>query len=100
MAEHGKNFNLDPSRLVVAGNSVGGNMAIAVTLLAKERGGPNIGSQTLFYPVTDANFNTPSYHEFANGHFLTREAMNWFWDYYLRRRTAEAPYGIPAPDFR
>jgi len=83
VAEHGKTFNLDSSRLAVAGDSVGGNMAIAVTLLAKERGGPNIGFQVLFYPVTNANFNTPSYREFANGHFLTREAMKWFWNYYL-----------------
>jgi len=83
VAEHGKTFNLDSSRLAVAGDSVGGNMAIAVTLLAKERGGPNIGFQVLFYPVTDANFNTPSYREFATGHFLTREAMKWFWNYYL-----------------
>lgn len=83
VAEHGKTFNLDSSRLAVAGDSVGGNMAIAVTLLAKERGGPNIGFQVLFYPVTDANFDTPSYREFATGHFLTREAMKWFWNYYL-----------------
>jgi acetyl esterase len=83
VAEYGKTFNLDSSRLAVAGDSVGGNMAIAVTLLAKERGGPNIGFQVLFYPVTDANFNTPSYREFATGHFLTQEAMKWFWNYYL-----------------
>ena len=75
VAEHGKNFNLDPSLLAVAGDSVGGNMAIAVTLLAKDRRGPNIVFQVLFYPVTDANFDTPSYREFATGHFLTREAM-------------------------
>ncbi|MGB8310620.1 MAG: alpha/beta hydrolase [Halobacteriota archaeon] len=83
VAEQGKTFNLDSSRLAVAGDSVGGNIAIAVTLLAKERGGPNIGFQVLFYPVTDANFNTPSYRKFATGHFLTRKAMKWFWNYYL-----------------
>ncbi len=83
VAEHGKTFNLDASRLAVVGDSVGGNMAIAVILLAKERRGPNIGYQVLFYPVTDANFDTPSYLEFATGHFLAREAMKWFWNNYL-----------------
>jgi acetyl esterase len=52
-------------------------------MLAKERGGPNIIQQILFYPVTDANFDTPSYHQFAEGYFLTQEAMKWFWDAYL-----------------
>lgn len=83
IAENGKNFNLDTSRLVLAGDSVGGNMAAAVLLLAKERGGPKIAYQVLFYPVTDANFDTPSYQQFANGIWLTREAMKWFWNNYL-----------------
>jgi len=83
IAEHGKQFNLDPSRLVVAGDSVGGNMTIAVTLLAKERGGPKINYQVLIYPVTDANFDNGSYNEFAEGPWLTKKAMQWFWDNYL-----------------
>lgn len=83
VAENGKSLNLDSSKLVVAGDSVGGNMATAVALLAKERGGPKIFFQLLFYPVTDANFDTPSYQQYATGHFLTREAMKWFWDNYL-----------------
>jgi acetyl esterase/lipase len=83
IAEHGKNFNLDTSRLAVAGDSVGGNMAAAVILLAKERGGPKIDYQVLFYPVTDANFDTPSYQQFAKDIWLTREAMKWFWNNYL-----------------
>ncbi len=83
IAENGKTMNLDPSRLVVAGDSVGGNMATVVAIMAKERGGPEIQFQLLFYPVTDADFYTPSYREFATDHFLTREAMKWFWDNYL-----------------
>ncbi|MBZ5553447.1 MAG: alpha/beta hydrolase [Acidobacteriia bacterium] len=83
IAENGRTLHLDTSRIAVAGDSVGGNMAAAVTLLAKERGGPNIIFQVLFYPVTDASFDTPSYQQFATGHFLTREAMRWFWDHYL-----------------
>jgi acetyl esterase len=71
----------------VAGDSVGGNMATAVTLLAKERGGPNIMFQSLFYPVTDANFDTPSYRAYQDGYFLTREAMKWFWENYTSDQT-------------
>ena len=83
VAEHGKEWNLDSSRLVVAGDSVGGNMTAALTLMAKERGGPKIDAQVLFYPVTDANFDTGSYREFPTEHFLTLEAMKWFWNQYL-----------------
>lgn len=83
ISENGKNFNLDGSRLAVAGDSVGGNMVAAVLLLAKERGGPKINYQVLFYPVTDANFDTQSYQQYATGIWLTLEAMKWFWDNYL-----------------
>jgi acetyl esterase len=82
-AEHGAEIGLDPSRFAVAGDSVGGNMVAAVTLLAKLRGGPKIDVQVLLYPVTDANFDTPSYRQFADGPWLTREGMKWFWDAYL-----------------
>jgi acetyl esterase len=83
IAENGKSLSLDTSRIALAGDSVGGNMAAAVTLLAKERGGPKIVYQVLFYPVTDANFNTPSYQQFATDIWLTRDAMKWFWNNYL-----------------
>lgn len=82
VAENAAALKLDPAKVAIAGDSVGGNMTIAVTLLAKERGGPRFVFQVLFYPVTDANFDTPSYREFATGHFLTRDAMKWFWDQY------------------
>jgi acetyl esterase len=87
ISENGQTSNLDSSRLVVAGDSVGGNMATAVALLAKERGGPSITFQLLFYPVTDANLDTPSYLAYKEGYFLTREAMKWFWDNYLSNDT-------------
>lgn len=80
--EHGPTRGLDPTRLVVAGDSVGGNMATAVTLMSKERGGPVIQRQLLFCPVTDATFDTESYHQFAEGYHLRRDAMMWFWDQY------------------
>jgi len=82
VAERGVELGLDGRRLAVAGDSVGGNMAAAVTLLANQRGGPPIRYQVLFYPVTDATFDTSSYEEFADGYWLTRESMRWFWDSY------------------
>jgi acetyl esterase len=82
VAEHGTDNGLDPDRIAVAGDSVGGNMTAALTLLAKQRSGPQIATQVLFYPVTDANFDTDSYKQFAEGYFLRRDAMQWFWDQY------------------
>ncbi len=82
VAEHGKEINVDGKRLAVAGNSVGGNMAAVVALMAKEKGTPALRYQVLLWPVTDANFNTSSYDQYAEGHFLTRNMMKWFWDNY------------------
>lgn len=79
---HGAENGIDSARIAVVGDSVGGNMAIALTLMAKERGDVRFVQQVLFYPVTDANFDTGSYEEFADGYFLTREGMKWFWDQY------------------
>ncbi len=83
IAENGNKHNLDPSRLVAAGDSVGGNMAAVVAMMAKDRGGPDIIFQLLFYPVTDVNFDTASYQEFATDHWLSIDAMKWYWDNYL-----------------
>lgn len=90
IAANGASLQLDGVRLAVAGDSVGGNMAVAVTLLAKERGGPKIAGQVLFYPVTDANFDTGSYQQFSEGYFLSREAMKWFWNHYAPDVAARA----------
>ena len=87
IAQNGKTVNVNASRLAVAGDSVGGNMAAAVALLAKERGGPPIKFQLLFYPVTDANFETSSYMKYQEGYWLSREAMKWFWDNYVSNQT-------------
>ena len=78
----GANHGLDPRRIAVAGDSVGGNMSAALTLLAKHRGEVQILAQVLFYPVTNAAFDTASYAQFAEGYFLRRDAMQWFWDQY------------------
>jgi len=96
IAEHGRELDLDPSRLAVAGDSVGGNMVAVVTQLAKERKGPQIRYQVLFYPVTDASMNTASYRQFAEGPWLTKAAMEWFWDAYApkqadRQKTTASP---------
>jgi acetyl esterase len=83
IADHGDEHDLDAARIAVAGDSVGGNMTAAITLMAKQRGGPRIAAQLLYYPVTDASFDTPSYLQFAEGYWLRREGMQWFWDQYL-----------------
>jgi acetyl esterase len=90
IAAHGARRGLDGARLAIAGDSVGGNMAAAVTLMAKDRGGPRFLQQVLFYPVTDASFDTESYHQFAEGYFLRRDAMQWFWDQYTIDPAARA----------
>jgi acetyl esterase len=82
VAEHGAEQDLDATRIAIAGDSVGGNMTAALTLLAKQRGDVSFVQQVLFYPVTDASFDTDSYRQFAEGYFLRRDAMQWFWDQY------------------
>ena len=84
VARHAQEHGLDAERLAVAGDSVGGNMAAAVTMLSRERGEPDIQLQLLFYPVTDAAFDTASYHQFAEGYHLRRDAMMWCWEQYTR----------------
>lgn len=88
VAEHGAQIGVDGKRLAVAGNSVGGNMAAVISLMAKQKGAPALRSQVLLWPVTDANFDTPSYQQFADGHFLTRNMMTWFWDNYTHDANA------------
>ena len=90
VVEHGADNHLDPSRIAIAGDSVGGNMSAALTLLAQHRGGLDLAAQVLFYPVTDAAFDTGSYHEFAEGYFLRRDAMQWFWDQYTTDESQRA----------
>lgn len=89
-------FQINLETLTVAGDSVGGNMAIAMTLMAKDRRGPHIQKQLLYYPVTNAYFYTDSYLQFAEGYYLYREGMKWFWDQYTtsdcdRKRITVSP---------
>ncbi|RSN37200.1 esterase [Amycolatopsis sp. WAC 04169] len=82
VAEHGAENGLDGTKIAIAGDSVGGNMTAALTLLAKQRGDVTFRQQVLFYPVTDASFETESYQRFAEGYFLALDGMKWFWDQY------------------
>ncbi|HEY9371203.1 alpha/beta hydrolase [Streptomyces sp.] len=108
VVEQGASKGLDSTRVAVAGDSVGGNMTAALTLMAKERGGIPLVQQVLFYPVTDASFDTGSYHRFAKGYYLRRDGMQWFWNQYTTdeaeraqitasplRATAEQLHGLP-----
>ena len=79
---NGASKRLDPSRIAVTGESVGGNMTAALTLMAKQRGDVQFAHAGIYYPVTDAAMDTASYDEFAEGYYLTRKAMEWFWDAY------------------
>src|SRR3954469_9475410 len=85
---------LDADRIAVAGDSVGGNMTAALTLMAQERGDVRFVHQSMYYPVTDAAMDTGSYARFAEGYFLTAKMIAWFWDAYEpdieRRREAFA----------
>jgi acetyl esterase/lipase len=87
---------LDPDRIAVAGDSVGGGMTAALALMANERGDVNFVQQSMYYPVTDAAMDTDSYEQFAEGYFLAAKGMAWFWDAYLpdAERRSE-PYASP-----
>jgi acetyl esterase len=83
MASRGAEHGLDPGRMAVAGDGAGGCIVIALALLAAERHGAAFRQQVLFCPVTAADFDTPSYQEYATGYFLRRDTMQWFWDQYI-----------------
>lgn len=105
IAEHGKEFGLDGSRLALCGDSVGGNAVAVVAQLAKERKGPAIRYQVMMYPVTDSSLSQKSYEEFADGPWLTRAAMAWFWDAYApnpedRKKSMAAPLNASAEQLR
>jgi acetyl esterase len=90
VAEMGHEINIDPTRLAVAGDDTGGTIATAVAMLAKDRRGPRLASQLLFYPVTDTDFDTSSYQQFATSFWLMAESMKWFWSRYLPDESARS----------
>jgi acetyl esterase len=96
VAEHAKELGMDPDRLSVAGDSAGGNLAAAACLMIRDRGGRPPSLQVLVYPITDFNLDTPSYLENAEGYYLTRDSMAWFWRQYLSDPAdGEKPYASP-----
>ena len=108
VVREGASHGLDATRMAVAGESGGGNMTAALTLMAKERGDVTFVQASIYYPVTDAAMDTASYDEFAEGYYLTRKAMEWFWDAYIpnleqrdeitaspNRATVEQVTGLP-----
>jgi len=101
VAKHASSFGGDPTRLAVAGDSAGGNLAAVVALMARDRSGPAIGFQLLVYPCTDMEPGAhPSHTENATGYFLTTESMRWFYDHYATEADRRNPYAAPlhAPD--
>ena len=97
VTEHATSINGDPKRVAVGGDSAGGNLAAVVALMAKEKGGPRLVYQMLIYPATDYFIpGTPSIHENANGYFLTRDQMVWYWNHYANSEAdAHNPYMAP-----
>jgi len=83
VATNAEKLMVDVNRMAIAGDSVGGNMAAVIAILAKERSGPAFKAQLLLYPVTDASMSTKSYKEFGIGPWLTKDAMAWYWAQYL-----------------
>ncbi|MDT7583500.1 MAG: acetyl esterase [Pseudonocardiales bacterium] len=93
---HAAEIGGDPARLAVAGDSAGGNLAAAVALAARDRGGPELAAQLLIYPVTDFNFGTASYQDNREGYLLTKGSMQWFWAHYLGAQDLDKdPYACP-----
>lgn len=103
--EHGAEHGLDTSRIAVTGESVGGCMSAVFANMNQERGGIDLKAQVLLYPVANADFDTPSYLQFAEGYYLTREGMQWFWDAYTtdpaqRAEPHASPLQTPVEDLK
>jgi acetyl esterase len=96
IADHASELGVDTDRIAVGGDSCGGNLAAVVTQLARDHGGPCLAFQVLVYPVTNHSFDTPSYRDYGDGYFLTRDAMMWFWNHYLEEvRDGNCPLASP-----
>jgi acetyl esterase len=97
-AEHAADLGADPARIVVAGDSAGGNLAAVVALLSRDRNGPRLAGQALLYPVLDPACDTASFTTYAEGPYNTRAAMEWYWEQYLgNRATLPEPAHLVAP---
>ncbi|MGG1678398.1 alpha/beta hydrolase fold domain-containing protein [Neobacillus sp. NRS-1170] len=96
VAQYAASIQVDPERIAVGGDSAGGNLAAVVSLMARDQGGPSLAYQMLIYPVTNHSYDTKSYQENADGYFLTKNTMVWFWNHYLRdEHDGKNPYASP-----
>ena len=96
-ANSATNFSGDPRRIAVGGDSAGGNLAAAVSLMARDKHGPPIVFQLLIYPATNHAFDTTSYSDNAEGYWLSKDDMRWFWNHYLRdEEDGRNPYASPS----
>ena len=96
LAANAASLNVDPDRIATGGDSAGGNLSAAVSLMSRDRGGCSLAYQLLVYPVTERNFDNVSYTENGEGYSLTRDGMIWFWDHYLAGEAdATNPYAAP-----
>jgi acetyl esterase len=94
--QHAASLNANPERVAVGGDSAGGNLAAAVALMGRDRKSLSLAFQLLVYPVTHCNYSTNSYQNYAEGHGLTRDGMQWFWEHYLQTSAdANNPYAAP-----
>lgn len=94
---HASELGVDPARVLIAGDSAGGNLAAVTALQCREEGGPTLVGQVLIYPVIDPTFDTPSYQEYATGYVNTRAAMQWYWEQYLSGSALPSPVHLVAP---
>ena len=96
VTEHAAEIGGDPARIAVGGDSAGGNLSAVVAQMARDRGGPELCFELLVYPVTNHDYSTPSYTENAEGYFLTRASMEWFWNHYLSE-ASEGQHAYASP---
>ena len=97
LVENAGEFGLDRNRILIAGDSAGGNLAAAACLIARDRGSMMPAGQVLIYPVIAPDFGTESYRRYASGYFNTRAAMRWYWRHYLGGETLPDPAEYAAP---
>ena len=96
VAENAASIQVDPERIAVGGDSAGGNLAAVVALMARDQGDLSLAYQMLLYPVTNHSYETDSYRDNADGYFLTKNTMVWFWNHYLRdEQDGQNPYASP-----
>jgi len=99
--DHAADLGGDPDRIAVGGDSSGGNLSAVSAQRSRGRGGPRVAAQVLIYPVTDCDFEAPSYRDAATGYGLTAESMRWYWNQYLpdeARRVSPDASPLRAPD--